>query len=75
MTDDKPDASEFDPWAPEDPDELPDPRTLLAFWEDANRTPAAQQRLVADRWRLWRLARDLAGALEHLINDQGESRA
>jgi hypothetical protein len=31
----------------------------------ANGSPAAQQRLVADRWRLWRLARDLAGALDN----------
>jgi hypothetical protein len=66
------DMAEFDPWQPEDPDELPEPRTLLAYWETANRNPDAQKRLVADRWRLWRLARDLATALQSLIDDEGE---
>jgi hypothetical protein len=58
----------FDPWLPEDPDEPPNPRALLAYWKTANDSPTGQRRLVADRWRLWRLARDLAGALDGLIS-------
>lgn len=64
-----------DPWQPEDPDELPDPRALLAYWQKTNDSPTGQRRLVADRWRLWRLARDLSYALDRLINDKGDSDA
>jgi hypothetical protein len=56
--------STLDPWESEDPDELPDAPALLSYWRTANRSEAAQQELVADRWRLWRLARDMADALD-----------
>lgn len=44
-----------------------DAAKVLARWEKANQSPAAQKRLVADEWRLWRLSRDLAGALDDLL--------
>jgi hypothetical protein len=45
-------------------------RALLAYWKTANGSPAAQQRLVADRWRLWRLAPDPAGALDNTTTSE-----
>jgi hypothetical protein len=53
----------IDPWEPEDPDEDPAPEVLLAYWENVNSSEGLQRWLVADPWLLWRLARDLAGAL------------
>lgn len=53
-----------DPWEPEDPEELPSRDALLAYWKSVNNSQAAQERLVNNRWRLWRLARDLATELE-----------
>lgn len=58
------DSTPYDPRMPEDPEELPDPHALLSYWQTANRSEATQQRLVADRWLLWRLARDMADALD-----------
>ena len=40
---------------------------VLARWRKSNQSPAAQKRLIDDRERLWRLARDLAEALENLL--------
>jgi hypothetical protein len=60
--------AEIDPWEPEDSDELPDPATMVAYSKAENQSPAAQQRLVGDQWRLWRLARDMASALEDLLD-------
>lgn len=37
---------------------------VLGRWNRANQSPDAQKRLIADPERLWRLARDLAHALE-----------
>ena len=65
-------AGQADPWEPADPDEVPDPGALLAYWKTANESPAAQQQLVSDGWRLWRLARDIATALDGLLPNVGE---
>ncbi|SRR5258706_6576100 len=42
---------------------------LLRKWDRSNQSPTAQERLVADPWRLWRLARDLNRALSNLLAD------
>jgi hypothetical protein len=48
---------------------------VLAYWKTANQGPAEQQQLVADQWRLWRLGRDLARALEDLLGEQSGHQA
>ena len=42
---------------------------VFARWQKANSSPAAQERLIDDRERLWRLARDLADSLDNLLAD------
>lgn len=44
-----------------------DAERVLARWQKSNQSPAAQKRLIDDRERLRRLARDLAGALDNLL--------
>ena len=44
-----------------------DAEKILARWEKSNQSPEAQRRLIDDRERLWRLARDLATALDNLL--------
>jgi hypothetical protein len=60
-------GDESDPWMPDDPEELPTPGTLLAYWERANESPQSQRQLVSDGWRVWRFAQDLATAAEGLL--------
>jgi hypothetical protein len=40
---------------------------VLSRWRRSNQSPAAQERLIKDPERLWRLARDLAEALDNLL--------
>jgi hypothetical protein len=44
-----------------------DAEKILRRWERSNQSPASQKRLIDDRERLWRLARDLASALDNLL--------
>jgi hypothetical protein len=44
-----------------------DAEKMIKQWRRANQSPAAQQRLMNDRDRLWRLGRDLAEALDNLL--------
>jgi hypothetical protein len=44
-----------------------DAEKVLRRWNRSNQSPAAQQRLIDDRERLWRFARDLAEALDNLL--------
>ena len=46
-----------------------DAAKVLKQWNRANQSPAAQARLIKDPDRLWRLGRDLAGALDNLLAD------
>ena len=40
---------------------------VLSRWRRSNQSPAAQERLIDDGERAWRLARDLAEALDNLL--------
>jgi hypothetical protein len=44
-----------------------DAEKVLRRWRRSNQSPAAQKRLIDDGERAWRLARDLAEALENLL--------
>jgi hypothetical protein len=44
-----------------------DAAKILRRWDRSNQSPAAQDRLINDPERLWRLARDLAEALDNLL--------
>lgn len=43
---------------------------LLVQWHDANNGPTQQSGLIADRWRLWTLARDMAAELQRLLDER-----
>lgn len=43
---------------------------LVVEWHEENDSPAAQSRLVAHRWRLWRLARDMARELQRMLDER-----
>ena len=43
-----------------------DAAAILRKWEKANASPIGQTRLINDKERLWRMARDLAFALDNL---------
>ena len=61
----RPDGDDFlDPWLPADPDERPDAPALLAYWKAANSNPVSRGALMGSKSRLWRLARDMADAME-----------
>jgi hypothetical protein len=44
-----------------------DAEKVLRRWRRSNQSPVAQERLIKDGERLWRLARDLAEALDNLL--------
>lgn len=48
-----------------------DAEKVLRRWRRSNQSPAAQKRLINDGERAWRLARDLAEALENLLAHAG----
>jgi hypothetical protein len=54
----------LDPWLPGDPDERPGAPALLAYWKAASGDPVSKGALMGSKSRLWRLARDMAGAME-----------
>lgn len=61
----RPDGDDFlDPWRPEDPHEHPAEPALLAYWKAVNSDPVSRGALMNSRSRLWRLARDMAEAME-----------
>jgi hypothetical protein len=61
----RPDADDFmDPWLPDDPNERPAAAALLAYWKAVTGDPVSRGALMNSKSRLWRLARDMAGAME-----------
>jgi hypothetical protein len=61
----RPDDDDFlDPWLPDDPGERPGAAAILGYWKAVNGDPVSRGALMNSKSRLWRLARDMADAME-----------
>jgi hypothetical protein len=57
----------IDPWVPDDDTALipaVPAATLLAYWKTVNSDPVSRMLLTENKPRMWRLARDMAAAME-----------